>query len=189
MLAFLSKLFHHFSSLALAKWQKRTFVGSKKSLNTTLVFQINWNNNHTSVQGFDECTNTLRLSSAASSFFLISFSDVSLFFRGDNSSSPLGSEVEGLRMTSNAWPEARLLSSFTSNSVKHLGHLFVVAITWDGQAMPDMHNMTSRSQHCYNLDQNQYLPFLPDVLKQLTCFSNCYVWDVSTEIVCLLGDN
>lgn len=61
---------------------------------------------------------TLRLSSAASSFLLISSSEVSFFFNGDNRKSTLASGVEGLRMTSNAWPDARLFSSFTWISVK-----------------------------------------------------------------------
>lgn len=61
---------------------------------------------------------TLRLSSAAFSFLLISSSEVSFFFNGDNRKSTLASGVEGLRMTSNAWPDARLFSSFTWMSVK-----------------------------------------------------------------------
>lgn len=68
-------------------------------------------------------SDTLRLKSAASSFFLISSREVSLFLLGDNGNSTLASGVEGLRMTSNAWPDARLFSSFTRMSVKQESHL------------------------------------------------------------------
>lgn len=117
VLAFLSKVFLHFSLKTLTRRQKQIVV-------------VNWNNLHVnlcyiSVRCYllmcDQCNiseATLRLSSAACSFLFISSKDVSFFLSGDNGKSPLVSRLEGLRMTSNAWPDARLLSSFTWISVK-----------------------------------------------------------------------
>lgn len=58
-------------------------------------------------------TFTLRLSSAASSFLWISSSETSFFLGGDRGNSPLPSGAGAPRMTSKAWPEARLSSSLT----------------------------------------------------------------------------
>lgn len=78
---------------------------------------------HCGLYQFNIFLNTLRLSSAALSFLLISSSDNSFFLSGDSGNSPLVSRVEGLKMSSNAWPEARLLSSFTWMSAKQDNHL------------------------------------------------------------------
>lgn len=59
------------------------------------------------------CWATLRLSSAASSFLWISSSETSFFLGVESGNSPLESGAVGLKMTSNAWPEARLSNSFT----------------------------------------------------------------------------
>lgn len=56
---------------------------------------------------------SLRLSSAASSFFWISSNDTSFFFGGDRGNSGPASFERGLMISSKACPEARFSSSFT----------------------------------------------------------------------------
>lgn len=123
MLPFLRKLFQHWSLLALVTWKKSYYELQVywTWTCTSLIVKICW---------FLHCCrshllaiyvvieDTLRRSSAASSFFLIPSRDISFFLRGVNGNSPLASGAEGLRMTSNAWPEARLFSTLTWISVK-----------------------------------------------------------------------
>lgn len=86
---------------------------------------------NTSVQKAWHFFCTFRLSSAASSLLCSSPSEGSFFWGG--SASVWGLSGDGsvglFRMTSNAWPEARLFSDFTSISVKK---------TWWGHSNPNI---------------------------------------------------
>lgn len=94
------------------------FSSSYKN-NTDLPYYIN------KYPVFCELMFTLRLSSAASSFFWISSRERSFFFGGERGNSGTDSFDRGLRISSKAWPEARFSSSFTwISGFDHIYNIF-----------------------------------------------------------------